>query len=373
MVGPTQQNPRKRRREGESTGELSSGSGRRNNNAGRGSGNRRGGRGRGSGGRGTTRQDDDEKGRNNCRGRPKNSNYNRHHEPVARTVSTTSSSDASSSIATIKTILPWLDPTTHYIAIEEEQQMLPVLVHWGRKERGMMKDQPPFRLQKIQKVLTQIQRTSTRTQHISLIQSLSLRRHHLKLLNPKFNMQSLRLGNGKDIKMAATQFEVCVETYLRKHNIPFLTEAEQKRHHRKDAPTPPTPDFMIKNGHEVLLSLDAATSSNTSATSLQQQQQQQQQQHLPAINWVEAKMFYGADTVPSGTSNAVGCILPKMQQYVSVYGAGAIIFMYGCGSQLAAKLLDIGVVALDGRGLDLQRVENHQRKWCADAWGNILF
>ena len=245
--------------------------------------------------------------------------------------------------------------------------------------------QQPFRLQKIQKVLTQIQRTSTRTQHISLIQSLSLRRHHLKLLNPGFKMQTLRLGNDKDIKMAATEFEVCVEIYLRKHNIPFLTEAEQKRRHRKEVGgnDPPTPDFMIKNGHEVLLSLlDAgnatANSSNDQSTSSSNtlaapSQQNQQQQHLPAINWIEAKMFYGADTVPSGTPNAVGCILPKMQQYVSAYGSGAIIFMYGCGSQIAAELLDIGVVALDARGLDLQRVENHQRKWCADAWGNILF
>ena len=84
-------------------------------------------------------------------------------------------------------------------------------------------------------------------------------------------------------------------------------------------------------------------------------------------------MFYGANSIPSGTPNAVGSILPKVQQYVSLYGTGAIVFMYGCGSCLAEQLLEVGVVALDGRCLDLERVENHQKKWCADSWGNILF
>lgn len=81
----------------------------------------------------------------------------------------------------------------------------------------------------------------------------------------------------------------------------------------------------------------------------------------------------GANTIPSGTPNAVGCILPKAKDYVRLYGTGAIVFMYGCGSQLAAQLLEVGVVALDGRGLDLERVEQHQKRWCADGWGNILF
>ena len=50
-----------------------------------------------------------------------------------------------------------------------------------------------------------------------------------------------------------------------------------------------------------------------------------------------------------------------------------IVFMYGCGSQLAQQLLEVGVVALDGRCLDLERVEKHLKKWCSDACGNILF
>ena len=47
--------------------------------------------------------------------------------------------------------------------------------------------------------------------------------------------------------------------------------------------------------------------------------------------------------------------------------------MYGCGIQLAEQLLKVGVVALDARCLDLKSVEECQRKWCGDAWGNILF
>jgi len=119
--------------------------------------------------------------------------------------------------------------------------MLPTLIHWGQSERGMMKDQPPFRLQKIQSMLSTIQKqrrttksttsatTSNNNVSISLIQSLSYRRNQLKYLNPRLSMQQLRLGNDEDIKGAATQFERCVETYLRKQNIPFLQEWQQKK------------------------------------------------------------------------------------------------------------------------------------------------
>jgi len=121
--------------------------------------------------------------------------------------------------------------------------MLPTLIHWGKSERGMMKDQPPFRLQKIQNMLSNIQKQRRTTKStsspataatntsisISLIQSLSYRRNQLKYLNPRLSMEQLRLGNDEDIKGAATQFERSVETYLRKQNIPFLQEWQQKK------------------------------------------------------------------------------------------------------------------------------------------------
>ena len=293
-------------------------------------------------------------------------------------------------VRNIVTILPWPDPKSHYIPIEEEERLLPVLIHWGRSERGMMKDQPPFRLKNIQKILeSQINRgkchgdgenkkssnqpSSTihsTTHRMSLVQSLSLRRHHLKLLNPNLSMSTLRLGREKDIRGAARQFELCVDAYLRRHGVHFLTEDAQqskflqisksKPSEIRNVKQPPSPDFMIKEGHTVMLSFSSDCKNSTEVS-------------RPIINWIEVKMFYGANSIPSGTPNAVGCILPKMQQYVSLYGAGAIVFMYGCGSRLAEQLMEVGVVALDGRCLDLVRVEDHQRKWCADSWGNILF
>lgn len=298
------------------------------------------------------------------------------------------------------TILSWPDPHTHYIPTEEEERLLPILIHWGKTERGMWKDQPSFRVQKLQKALENrgkqsdtkhhgkkhssksknsalpnASATST-TRRISLIQSLSLRRHHLKLLNPNLSMEKLRLGNGDDIRDAAALFEDSVDIYLRTSGVDFLTEEDQRKefeqkmksmgvpyHQRKQ---PLTPDFMMKEGHSVILSF-------TSDTSVAGGNGQSGTMHPTSINWIEAKMFYGASTIPSGTPNAVGCVMPKAKQYVSEYGTGAIVFMYGCGRDLAAQLLEVGVVALDGRGFDLGRVEEHQRRWCADGWGDILF
>ena len=306
------------------------------------------------------------------------------------------------------TILPWHNPQSHYIPIEEEERLLPVLLHWGRSERGMMKDQPPFRLQKLQKML-EMQRNNTPSNinnknirhsnsqnannkqssstdttscycRMTLLQSLSLRRHHLKLQNPKLSMPALRLGSDDDIKEAARLFECCVDVYLRTHNIPFITEDEQKTRFTQSitpdmkrsgiVKQPPTPDFMIMVGHSVILSYNNNNIMSSGTTSCSDDQTVT----CPiSIHWIEVKMFYGASTIPSGTSNAVGCILPKVKQYVSLYGTGAIVFMYGCGVTLAEELLTVGVVALDGRCLDLDNVERHQKRWCADSWGNILF
>ena len=169
---------------------------------------------------------------------------------------------------------------------------MPTLIHWGQSERGMMKDQPPFRLQKIQNMLSNIQKqrrttkstsatTSNTNVSISLIQSLSYRRNQLKYLNPRLSMQQLRLGNDEDIKGAATQFERCVETYLRKQYIPFIQEWQQKKITRaagivKD---PPSPDFMIKEGHSVQLSFTSDHQGN--------QKSESSVVHPLVINWIE--------------------------------------------------------------------------------------
>jgi hypothetical protein len=91
------------------------------------------------------------------------------------------------------------------------------------------------------------------------------------------------------------------------------------------------------------------------------------------IHWIEAKMFYGASTIPHGSLGAVGSVLPKAKKYVKAFGEGAIIFMQGCGDRLAADLAEIGVTVVDCAGtVSLTRVRDHQRTWCADENGTIL-
>ncbi|KAL7491071.1 hypothetical protein ACHAWT_000710 [Skeletonema menzelii] len=281
-----------------------------------------------------------------------------------------------------KNTLPWPNPHTHYIPLHEEERLLPALLHWGKSERGMMKDQPPFRLKKIQKLLLNNTKNSQNDNRcMTLLQSLSLRRTHLKHLQPKLSMPQLKLGSEMDIRHSAAMFEQVVQNYLRRHNVLqcFMTEEDQRRENRrKGGRMPPSPDFRVRDGHCVQLDFDHHSqrqgggikkkSSKSKSTTTNQRENASR-----TINWIEVKMFYGASTIPTNTPNAVGAVLPKMNEYVSLYGEGAIVFMYGCGDVLARQLLDLGVVALDGRGLDVTIVEESQRNWCADARGTILF
>ncbi len=329
----------------------------------------------------------------------------------------------------IITILSWPNPNTHYIPLEEETRLIPFLIRWGKSERGMMKDQPPFRLEKVLGAIgeglpanecfkirgtsndprkrrnhqksnnTTIDTNASKrsllpTQRMNLVQALSLRRHHLKLLNPRLSMSGLRLGNDQDVRDAALIFEQCVETYLMNQGVEFWTEEEQRKmfEESRDAQMeamgfdgfdtkrklsfrrfkqPPTPDFMMKNDQCVVLSYTDSRIGNENTDDFESCSNFSR--NSTTINWIEAKMFYGASSIPAATNNAVGCILPKARDYVARYGSGAIVFMYGCGEELAQQLARIGVVALDGRCLDIERVEEHQRRWCADTTGNILF
>jgi len=241
------------------------------------------------------------------------------------------------------------------IPVESENALLPVLLPWGQTERGMIKTQPPFRVQKIRK--------ACRLHGMQLEQALSLRRHHMKLLNPQAkSMTCLGLGNNNDIRGAAQLFENATYGYLKECGIPFLTEEDQKRRfYEKQKPgvnMPPTPDFMLTNPIN-LISVQAVNKDST-GTEFRQ------------INWIEAKMFYGASTIPDGTNNAVGAILRTAKKYIENYGSGAFLFSYGCGSQLRGQLSDLGIAVLDSHPLNLEKVEEHQRRWCADKNGAIL-
>ena len=221
---------------------------------------------------------------------------------------------------------------------EAEEALLPLLLKYGKKERGMMKKQHYFRIKAIKGKCHEL--------GIRLDQALSLRRTHMMLLNPNVQTVSqLALGKPEDIRTCSALFEESVGEYLIRHRIDFHTEEEQKAMVRKGERTPPTPDFLLK---ETIL-LDSKP-----------------------VNWIEAKMFYGASTIPDGTKNAVGGLLRSAGKYVDRYGPGAFVFSFGYGSKLQQALEKKGAISLDARPLNLQKMKDHQRSWCADDRGQIL-
>jgi hypothetical protein len=221
----------------------------------------------------------------------------------------------------------------------------------------MIKDQPRFRLQKIEK---QCKRTG-----ISLIQALSLRRHHLKSLNPYQSMTQLKLGKEADIRESARLFEHAVQEYLTNRDIAFWTEEEQKKRFQQQVAEKQqgelrliaTPDFLLQHSFV-----------------LKRVHKKQTLQELE-IHWMEAKMFYAASSIKQNKHNgAVGNLMASAKKYVALFGPGAMIFMYGCGDRLAAELWQVGVIALDcsGTTVALRMVQEHQRTWCANDQGVIL-
>jgi hypothetical protein len=253
------------------------------------------------------------------------------------------------------TVLWWNSPVDH-VPIASEEAMIDVLVKWKKTERGMIKDQPPFRLAQIRKQLHH------QAPSMTLAQASSLRRHHMKQWNPKKPMSFLRLGKDEDIRNCAAAFEHAVECFLRKCHVEYWTEEEQKRRFAdkiKQGGKLFTPDFLLPE--EIVLKKVRGHGND-----LQILEER-------TIHWIEAKMFYGASTIPHGTPSAVGSILPKAKKYVEEFGEGAIVFMYGCGDRLAADLAEIGVTVLECSGtVSLKKVHEHQRKWCANQKGEIL-
>lgn len=234
------------------------------------------------------------------------------------------------------------------MSFESERALLRTLLHNGERERGMMKDQADWRIQTIQKSCTR--------NGIDIMQALSLRRHHIKKLNMFQTMEELGLGSDKDIYSAAMKFEQTVRNYLMFHsNVLFLTEDDQrKRHYESNLRTKmgPTPDFLFPSP---VIVYNRFTTCD-----------------FP-IHWLEAKMFYGASTIPRDEKSAVGRILTTAEKYVDKFGPGAIVFAYGCGETLARELMARNVIALDATPLDLTIMIDDQRKWCSDSKGRVLF
>ena len=303
--------------------------------------------------------------------------------------------------------LQWDSPSDPVPLHEEEAMVKMVLDRHGKSERGMLKDKPPYVITKFRKQLSQKAPTMT------MSQLCSLRRHHIKRLNFYKRMPELRLGQEVDILKSAKIFEVVIETFLNNKQVEYWSEKEQgKMASSEDRPLVATPDFLLKR--PVVLQKTRRKNDNhhtgngqnrnrnrnhqhdhhgpgRNDTSNSNQQQQHQQHHRTTkqqqqqesvvlerqtIHWIEAKMFYGASTIPRGKKGgAVGTILDKAQKYVDMFGTGAIVFMMGCGQVLADQLREIGVTAVDcssHEDFDLRPVHDHQRTWCANDKGEIL-
>ena len=158
-------------------------------------------------------------------------------------------------------------------------------------------------------------------------------------------------------------FEEALGGFLKNRQVDFLTEKEQKEQFRQQAQKGEllrsTPDFVLRT---------PVVMKNFHGT-----QQHQQILEERTIHWIEAKMFYGASTIPYNSKGAVGALLRTAKKYVNDFGPGAMIFMQGCGDRLAADLRREGVIVLSADGVvDLHRVDAHQRSWCANKRGDIL-
>lgn len=249
------------------------------------------------------------------------------------------------------------------IPLHVEEALLPTLVFWGKTERNMLHKQPPFRV-------NDIRRESARY-GVSLPTSCSLRRHHMQKLTPWAGPERLGLGKHTDIHRAAGVFEhvlhqalqllgmdsslMWTETELKKHNSCRLDNDGNQRKF------PPTPDFLFKKP----IRIRKKTSKNQSGKVYDE--------HI--VFWMDAKMFYGASSIPSGGNTAVGQIDSTAEKYCRWYGSGVFVFMQGCGQELAQRLASKGCMVLDctdSSSIDLSLVHEDMRGWCADKNGNIL-
>jgi Protein of unknown function TPD sequence-motif len=256
----------------------------------------------------------------------------------------------------------WHSPDGH-IPMSAEEAMIPLLMRDKKKEFGMARKLPHWRMKKIRK--------GCRELRVPLPCALSLRRHHMQRVNRGRPLESLGLGREHQVRKSAEIFELCVQDLLDRSGVPYWSEGQQRKHnaktHRtpkgKRAPPPPTPDFLLKKPLQVRR-YHVSREDRSSCVSEEAR-----------VCWIDAKMFYGASSIPPDGRSAVGSLLAKAEKYVAIFGPGAIVFMFGCGDQLAAQLAGIGVLALDcwsNEMVSLERVREHQRSWCGNDNGEIL-
>jgi len=233
---------------------------------------------------------------------------------------------------------------------DAESALLLRLLPYGKIERGMMKDHPIYRVQQIAECSNE--------HDFKLEQALSLRRYHICLLNPNAHSINLGLGSEKEISGTAKRLKNAVSTYLHKCDIPHATKEESFEEAIPEGKMEQTPDFFLP------LPIDLTTEQPSNRFSSFTERTK--------INWIEVKMCYGVSTIPSGATHSIGSLLPTARKFVKLYGPGAFLFAYGCGASLRCLLRDIGVSVLDSHPLNLTKMHDHQRTWCANDERLIL-
>jgi hypothetical protein len=273
----------------------------------------------------------------------------------------------SSTITTEKTtnlLIRWEEKQDKPVSIQTEYAVLPLLMKYGKKEHGMFKYQNKFRLYKLKKACYE--------KKIRLDQALSLRRHHIVNCNPpNYILSKLGLGSYEDIKKSSFLFEEALIRYLRAKDVSFIDEETQKKNFNKqckEAQTkshylamPPTPDCLLSETIEIVKKRKNNLSYHDRS-----------KYNSFEVNWIDAKMFYGASTIELGSHGAVGGLLATAKKYVAAHGQGAFVFFNGYGEELEQKLYEEGVLVLDAGPLDLRSVFDHQKTWCANGNGDIL-
>ncbi|KAJ1452931.1 hypothetical protein M885DRAFT_525611 [Pelagophyceae sp. CCMP2097] len=223
------------------------------------------------------------------------------------------------------------------VPVDVERALLSVVLRWPN-ERGMMRNQPAWRVAQV--------RAACGRGGVALAAALSLRRLHIKWRNQAQSHAQLQLGTEDHVRAAAEAFELATADFLDAARVAYRSEDAQKEatppHLRNKLPTP---DFLLV--HPVLV-------------------------NGTLIHWIDAKHFYAASTIPRDRGTICASLVRTASKYNAAFGAGAFVFSYGCGADLAAALEEFSVLCLDGSSVGMARVFLQQRTWCANAAGEIL-
>lgn len=314
---------------------------------------------------------------------------------------------------------PPLTPVLHWpsgppIPLATEMAMLPLLMHWGRTERGMMRSQPAWRVGTVISACKNI--------GMDLAAALSLRRHHIKALHGRDVQNSaVGLGSDADTFAAAMCFEQaratrppvharwgrCSRTgpsrteYVRGRSSMRLFDPSaggQRLPHRggsaiRDRGGVPSARRWAgpRPGHARLSGArrgaDGARRIRGAVDRMQTLlrrvndragERLRAHRHCPPSRVLSTsgaaspRDRCGAPIAPQDGASAVGKLLQTAERYVRQLGPGVMVFAHGCGEELAFQLWQRSVLVVDARPLDLSGVYSQQRTWCANAAGHIL-